>query len=154
LTTWFFERKNELENQCSEPVNQEPEQQQQQQQQQQREQKDESMEANPRAGRADRDNRMFSKAIGSVITSQNKPERSSLPRCSSRSRSRSPVRQTSRYESDRHSSRHDDRRQEDRYPRRRDDRYNSKADEDRGRSTPIFSRLGHSATQQSRDQGK
>lgn len=173
LTTWFFERKAELENpkqhqqiqeqqqqmqaqqqELQEQQRQIQEQQQQvqqeqAQQQQQQQPEDENMDITPRTAKADRQNRMFTKAIGSVIGNHEKPSRARSPpppRRSSRSRSRSPTRQSSRYSSDRHGSRREDRH----FSRRQDDRH----EEDRGRSGNIFSRLGGSSSQSNKSGSK
>ncbi|KAG2211817.1 hypothetical protein INT47_004503 [Mucor saturninus] len=145
LTQWIFERKKQLEDsQSTVPIGQ----QQQHEEPQQREeghqltQESESMDITPKLARHDRDNRMFSKAIGSVIGHGNRSERSYHQGHSehSRARSRSPVRRSSRspgrdssrYEQDRYSSRHDDQR-----PSRQED--------DRNKAS-IFSRVGRSST--------
>lgn len=160
MTTWFFERKAELENptqhqqiqeqqQQMQAQQQEPQEQQRHIQEQQQQPEDESMDITPRTARADRQNRMFTKAIGSVIGNHEKPSRARSPpppRRSSRSRSRSPTRQSSRYSSDRH----DSRREERRFSRRQDDRH----EEDRGRSGNIFSRLGGSSAQSNKSGSK
>lgn len=166
LTSWFFQRKAELENPVQAPVQHQQIQEQQhqiqaqqqelqaqqqqiqeQQQQVQQQPEDENMDIAPKTARADRQNRMFTKAIGSVIGNYEKPEGARSPpppppRRSSRSRSRSPARQTSRYSSDRQTSRRDDR-----FSRRQDDRRGDRHEEDRGRSNNIFSRLGGSSVQ-------
>jgi hypothetical protein len=107
------------------------------------------MDVTPRVAKPERENRMFSKAIGSVIGHVNRPETSSQPRRHERSRSRSPVRSSSRHETDRYASRH-----EDRSSSRRDDHRSSRHDDDRNRSGNIFSRLGNSANSSSRREGK
>lgn len=152
LTSWFFQRKAELENPVQAPVQHQQIQEQQhqiqakqQELQAQQQSEDEKMDIAPKTARADRQNRMFTKAIGSVIGNHEKPERARSPpppRRSSRSRSRSPIRQTSRYSSDRQTSRRDDR-----FSRRQDDGRGDRHEEDRSRSNNIFSRLGGSSAQ-------
>lgn len=150
MTQWIFERKRQLEtSQHAAPVEQQ--EQQGEGQQQQQAQEVESMDITPKSVRPDRDNRIFSKAIGSVIGHVNRPERSYQQGLNERSRtrsrsparrsSRSPPRQSSRYEQDRYSSRHDDRR-----PTRHED--------DRNKSNSIFSRVGHSNTNNAKREGK
>lgn len=136
LTQWIFERKSELENMPTAADQSQP------QQVEQTTEKDEDMDIAPRIAKPDRENRMFSKAIGSVIGHVNRNERSSQPRRNerSRSRSRSPVRHSSRYEHERQSSRYED---------RRSGRY----EEDRNNSGSITSRIGNSNTN-SRADGK
>lgn len=149
MTNWIFERKNELENpQQAAPV-------QQQQQQQQKEQvidiQEESMDVAPRIAKPERENRIFTKAIGSVIGHVTRNERSfSSQRQThrSRSRSRSPERQSSRREPDRYSSR-----SEDRHSYRRQDDRSPRHGQDRHRSGDIFSRLGNSTSSTSRAEG-
>lgn len=82
--------------------------------------------------KTDRENRMFSKAIGSVIGHVKRNERPSQYRRNerSRTRSRSPTRPSVRDEKDRYSSRHEHRR--------------SSKQEERNGSNNILSRLGNS----------
>lgn len=99
------------------------------------------MDITPKSVRPDRDNRIFSKAIGSVIGHGNRPERSYRTRSRSpvRRSSRSPIRQSSRYEQDRYSSRHDD-------------HSSSRHDDNRSKSS-IFSRIGHSNSNATKEEG-
>ncbi|KAI8061217.1 hypothetical protein BDF21DRAFT_134883 [Thamnidium elegans] len=147
LTQWIFERKSELENMSTVADQSQP------QQVEQTEEKDEDMDIAPRTAKPDRENRMFSKAIGSVIGHVNRNERSSQPRRNehprtrSHSRSRSPVRQSSRSPV-RQSSRYEHERQSSRYEDRRSGRY----EEDHNKSSSILSRLGNSNTNSRADE--
>ncbi|GAA5804250.1 hypothetical protein HPULCUR_009737 [Helicostylum pulchrum] len=154
LTQWIFERKSELENMPAATDQSQP-----QQQVEQTTEKDEDMDMAPRIAKPDRENRIFSKAIGSVIGHVNRNERSSQPRRSERSRtrsrsrspvrrsSRSPVRHSSRSPA-RQSSRYEHERQSSRYEDRRSGRY----EEDRNKSGSILSRLGNSNTNSRSDE--
>lgn len=104
-------------------------------------QKDERMDITPKSVRPDRDNRMFSKAIGSVIGHGKRVERTyqQAYRERSRTRSRSPVRRSSRSPG-RHS-----RYEQDRYSFRHDDHRSSRHENDRNKPS-IFSRVGPSST--------